>query len=162
MPTTELHLLRHAHAGDPAKWRGDDFARPLSEKGRDQADRLGRHLAAIGFSTDALIASPRARARETADVVAEHLQVPVRLDDRLAGPLSAAVVERILADAGDPARPVLVGHDPDFSELLALLTGAGAITLRKGAMARVDVDRPLTLGEGVLGWLLPPELIPAK
>ncbi len=162
MPTIELYLLRHAHAGDPAKWRGDDSERPLSSKGRDQAERLGRHLAAIGFSTDALIASPRARARETAEIVAERLGVPVRLDERLAAPLSAAVVERILADAGDPVRPVLVGHDPDFSELLALLTGAGAITLRKGALARVDIERPLTLGGGLLGWLLSPELLPAK
>jgi phosphohistidine phosphatase len=162
MPTIELYLLRHAHAGDPAKWRGDDSDRPLSAKGRDQAERLGRHLAAVGFSTDALIASPRARARETAEIVAERLGVPVRLDDRLGVPLSATVVERILDDAGDPVRPVLVGHDPDFSELLSLLTGAGAITLRKGAMARVDVERPLTLGAGVLGWLLPPELLPPK
>jgi phosphohistidine phosphatase len=162
MPRIELYLLRHAHAGDPAKWSGDDSERPLSSKGRDQAVRLGRHLAAIGFATDALIASPLARARETAEIVAEYLRVPVRVDDRLAAPVSAAVVERILADAGDPVRPVLVGHDPDFSELLTLLTGAGSITIRKGAMARVDVERPLTLGEGVLGWLLPPELLPAK
>jgi phosphohistidine phosphatase len=162
MPTIELHLLRHAHAGDPSKWRGDDFERPLSSKGRDQADRLGRHLAAIGFATDALITSPRARARQTAEIVAGHLHAPVRLDTRLAEPISAAVVEAILDDAGRPARPVLVGHDPDFSELLALLTGAGAIALRKGALARVDVERPLTLGEGALAWLLPPELLATK
>ena len=32
-----LHLLRHAHAGNPEAWNGPDAARPLSEKGRDQA-----------------------------------------------------------------------------------------------------------------------------
>ena len=44
-----LHLLRHAHAGDPGAWDGPDADRPLSDKGRAQADRLGAHLVSIGF-----------------------------------------------------------------------------------------------------------------
>jgi len=158
--TTELHLLRHAHAGDPAKWRGADFDRPLSTKGREQATRLGAFLAATGFAPDAIVTSPRIRALQTAEIVAERLGVTWRVDDRLADPLSAATVERILADAGDTSRPVLVGHDPGFSELVRLLTGATRIAMRKGAIARIDVERPLTWGEGALRWLLPPDLIP--
>ena len=60
--TVELHFLRHAHAGDPLKWHGDDAERPLSGKGRDQADRLARMLEAIGFETDAILTSPKLRA----------------------------------------------------------------------------------------------------
>lgn len=157
--TTELYLLRHAHAGDPAKWHGADFDRPLSAKGRAQATRLGAFLAATGFAPDAIVTSPRIRAVQTAELVAERLGATCRIDDRLADPLSAATVERILADAGDPSRPILVGHDPDFSELLALLAGA-EVPMRKGAIARIDVEQPLTPGQGVLRWLLPPELIP--
>jgi phosphohistidine phosphatase len=160
--TVEFHLLRHAHAGDPAKWGGSDADRPLSAKGRDQAERLGAHLAAIGFAPDAVVTSPKVRARETAQLVTTHLRCGYRVDDRLGAPLSPAVIEQILADAGDPVRPVLVGHDPDFSELLALLTGAGEITMRKGAIARVDIERPLAIGRGVLRWLLPPDLIPNR
>ena len=33
----ELHLLRHADAGDPMTWSGDDADRPLSPKGERQA-----------------------------------------------------------------------------------------------------------------------------
>ena len=36
---TELHFLRHAHAGDPETWVGSDDLRPLSEKGERQ-DRI--------------------------------------------------------------------------------------------------------------------------
>jgi phosphohistidine phosphatase len=158
--TTELYLLRHAHAGDPAKWRGADFDRPLSARGREQASRLGAFLAATGFAPDAIVTSPRIRALQTAELVADRLGATWRTDDRLADPLSAAVLERILADADDPLRPILVGHDPDFSELVGLLTGATRIAMRKGAIARIDVERPLTWGEGALRWLLPPELIP--
>ena len=130
--TVELGLLRHAHAGDPAAWNRPDELRPLTDKGQQQAERLGRLLAAAGFVPDAVLTSPRLRARETAELVAERLGVPVRLDSRLGSFLDLATVEAILDDAGRPARPVLVGHDPDFSDLLAQLTGSR----RAGAAAR--------------------------
>ena len=58
-------------------------------------------------------------------------------------------------------RPCLVGHDPDFSELLGELIGLHAIPMRKGALARVDVaDRHVTPGHGQLRYLLPPDLLP--
>jgi phosphohistidine phosphatase SixA len=162
MASIALHLLRHGHAGDPLKWEGDDAVRPLSAKGRAQADRLGAHLAKVGFETDSLLTSPKARARETAELVGRRLGVKAVVDDRLGEPLTIVAIERILADAGDPRSPVLVGHDPDFSELLALLVGATELPMRKGAMARVDLDRPVTPAAGVLRWLLPPDLVPEK
>jgi phosphohistidine phosphatase len=160
MPTIELHLLRHAHAGNPLKWHGPDDDRPLSSKGRRQAERLGALLAAVGFTTGAIVTSPRVRARQTAEIVADRLGIQPTTDDRLAESLSLASFERVMADAGDPGSIVLVGHDPDFSELLGLLTGASLSTMRKGAIARIDAPRPLEPGSAVLRWLLPPELVP--
>jgi phosphohistidine phosphatase len=155
----ELGLLRHAHAGDPAAWDRPDDLRPLSDKGRQQAERLGRLLAAAGFVPDAVLTSPRVRAHETADLVAEHLDVPVRIDRRLGGLLDLASVEAILDDAGSPVRPILVGHDPDFSDLLAQLTGSPGLRMRKGAFALLDVERPLAPGFAELRWLIPPDLL---
>jgi phosphohistidine phosphatase len=155
----ELYLLRHAHAGDPAGWEGPDERRPLSDKGEKQADRLGRFLAGIGFQTDAIITSPKLRAAQTAKHVADRLGVPVGEDGRLAGEVSLDTLEAILRDAGDPTRPVLVGHDPDFTELVAILCGAARVPMRKGALARIDASKPLEPGSGVLRWLVPPDLL---
>lgn len=154
-----LHLLRHAHAGDPSSWNGPDAARPLSDKGRGQSDRVGLHLAGIGFTTDALISSPKLRSVQTAEIVAGHLGITVRIDERLAGSLDLPTVDEVLRDAGDPERPVLVGHDPDFSELVASLSAAAGIPMRKGGLARIEVDRPLQAGGGTLRWLLPPDAL---
>jgi phosphohistidine phosphatase SixA len=154
-----LHLVRHAHAGDPEAWDGPDAARPLSEKGRAQAERLGSYLADIAFRTDAVITSPKLRAAQTAELVAAHLGVKVELDDRLAGSLDLDTLEAVLADAQDPQRPVLVGHDPDFSELLASLCEAQNAPMRKGALARIEADRPLREGGGTLRWLIPPDAL---
>jgi phosphohistidine phosphatase SixA len=155
----ELHLLRHAHAGQPEAWTGPDERRPLSSKGERQAERLGRFLASVAFRPDALISSPKVRAAQTAEIVGDALGIEVRLDERLGGPLDLVAIEAVLFDAGEPVRPVLVGHDPDFSDILGELCGASTPTMRKGALARVDVARPLRAGAGTLRWLVPPDLL---
>lgn len=158
-----LHLLRHAHAGDAMRWTGDDDVRPLSEKGIRQSERLGRLLAGFDEAPDVFITSPRLRASQTADIVARALDARVVVDERLAQPLDLAAIEAILGDAGRADRPCLVGHDPDFSEMLGDLLGLSAVPMRKGAIARVDVpDRHLVAGDGILRYLLPPELLPGK
>jgi phosphohistidine phosphatase SixA len=77
--------------------------------------------------------------------------------------MDVATLETLLRDAGDPSRPVVAGHDPDFSELLAELAGAERIPMPKGALARIDIERPLRAGGGTLHWLVPPDLLkPAR
>ncbi len=154
----ELHLLRHAHAGDPMAWKGLDADRPLSGKGEKQAERLGRFLKDVGFRPDAIITSSKVRAAQTAEIVARHLGIPVTTDERLAGAIDLAGVEAILRHAGDPTRPVLVGHDPDLSDLLEELTGLPGLTMKKGAFVRIDAER-LEPAAGTLRWLVPPDLL---
>lgn len=154
-----LHLLRHAHAGDASAWSGPDEVRPLTDKGRRQSDRLGAYLAGIGFAPDAIISSAKARALETAEIVAGHLGLAVTIDERLGGGLDVATTDAVLADHGDPQQPVLVGHDPDLSDLLATLCDAGDVPMRKGALARIEIARPLGAGGGTLRWLLPPDAL---
>ena len=151
-----LHFLRHADAGDPEAWTDPDAVRPLSDKGRKQSKRLGEHLASIGFEADAFITSPKIRAEQTADLVAEAVGVQVSADDRLASGLDVDVLEAVLAAAGDLERVVVVGHDPDFSELLSQLVGT-QLEMKKGAFARVEIERPLRAGAATLRWLLPPD-----
>lgn len=158
-PDLQLHFLRHADAGDPEGWTGDDAQRPLSDKGELQAERLGSFLSEVGFQPDAIISSPKVRARRTGEVVGAAVGVGVHLDERLAGGFDPATVDAILADAGNPARPVLVGHDPDFSQVLGWLANADGLTMKKGAFARVDVRGPVADGRGTLRWLIAPDLL---
>ena len=160
----ELYLLRHADAGDPAAWDGDDAARPLSKKGRRQVRRLGRWLRDLGWSPDAVVTSPKVRARETAEGMAEELGFdPVAVDERLGGPLEPEALEAIL-EAADPIamRVLLVGHDPDFSDLASTLVG-GPVAMPKGALVRIDLPRRAAApGSGALRWLIPPDALPKR
>ncbi len=153
-----LYLLRHAHAGDPLKWHDDDAQRPLSKKGRRQAEQLGEFLAAHDVRPAALLTSPKLRALETAQLVGVAIGCTPVIDERLGGPLRLATLSRIVADAGRQSLAV-VGHDPDFSELAAQLIGADELSLRKGAAACFAVALPLRRGAATLRWLLSPDLL---
>lgn len=159
--TLEIYLLRHAHAGNPDQWTGDDAQRPLSAKGRKQAERLGRFLAERGFKPDAIVTSPKVRASQTAELLGAQLNVRVETDQRLGMPLDVDVLADIVDDAGGRA-VVLVGHDPDFSELAAALSGTRHLPMKKGALARIDVTPPVREGSGLLRWFVPPDLIASE
>ena len=156
--SVELLLLRHGHAGDPMTWDGDDAERPLSGRGRKQAKRLAAFLEATGIRPDVIVTSPKLRARQTAEPVATALRLRVRVDDRLAGGLDLDGVDALLAETGDPDRPMLVGHDPDFTDIASELVGV-EVPLAKGALVRIDGPRPLIPGSGTLRWLVPPDLL---
>ena len=142
------------------RWTGDDWDRPLSDKGRRQAERLGRLLAAHDEAPDLFITSPRVRAAQTAEIVAGALGAGVVVDPRLAGMLDSGVLSDILAANADAERPCLVGHDPDFSELLGELLGTPPVPMRKGAIARIDLgSRSVVPGRAILRYLVPPELL---
>ncbi len=158
MAKLSLYLLRHADAGNPEEWHESDDVRPLSEKGRLQAERLGLFLADNGFEPDVIVSSPKLRAVETARLVATPLGLPVVVRDELGEPLDLAAVDRLLDAIGSPSRPLLVGHDPDFTMLVSELIGVGELPVKKGALVRVDTGLPLRSGRGTLRWLIPPDI----
>jgi len=122
-------MLRHADAEDGSP----DAERPLSDKGRGQADAAGRALAAMGVELDACVTSPKVRARDTAVLVCKALGVEPEEDRRLeGGPFDPRAVAE-----GRGEEVLLVGHDPDFSLAVNHLTGA-QVRMKKGGLAAVD------------------------
>lgn len=156
----ELYFLRHADAGDPMAWQGDDADRPLSKKGRRQSKALMRLLDDLHLRVDAVLTSPKLRAADTARIVAKAVGKKAHADDRLSIDFGEDTLAALVAEWGPGVRRViLVGHDPDFSHLVSWLAGT-SITMRKGALARLDLaDRSVGAGHGSLRWLLPPDAV---
>ena len=131
-----IYLLRH---GDAEAQNGDDAARRLTAKGERQSVAAGRALAALGAGIDACLTSPKARAADTARLACESLTVEPEVAVELrGGPFDSL---QLTAGRGDV---LLVGHEPDFSDEVARLTGARA-KLRKGGLAIVDASTLLAL-----------------
>lgn len=79
---TVLLLARHGETDWNAEGRLQGHTdRPLNDDGRRQAQALAERLA--GERVDAVYASDLARARETAEIVAAQLSLPVVLDPDL-------------------------------------------------------------------------------
>lgn len=158
-----LYLLRHGKAESRAEWRGDDAARPLTAEGEAAMRREAQALRAMDLALDAIVTSPLARARRTAEIVADELGLSGRLteDERLAPGFDMARLEQLLAALGPAENVMVVGHEPDFSETVAELVGGGDAVMKKGGLARVDVAA-VAAGGGRLVWLLTPSLLGSR
>jgi phosphohistidine phosphatase len=131
-----LWLLRHGDAADGSP----DAERPLTDKGRRQAQAVGVALKALGIELDACLTSPKVRAVETATLACEPLGVEPELEPKLAGgPFDA---QALAAGLGDDV--LLVGHDPDFSAAVHSLTGA-QVRMKKGGLAGVEKGELIVL-----------------
>lgn len=167
MPTSlELYLVRHAVAALRGPDYPDDAERPLTPEGADRWRRSAAGLRELGVVVDLVVTSPFARARETAEILAATLKPKPKLisaDALRPGrkPAEAlALIAKYAAAPRGPSRLAFVGHEPDLSELAARLLGAkGLIEFKKGAVCRLDVDRAMPGGPGVLRWFLPPRAL---
>jgi phosphohistidine phosphatase SixA len=110
-----LILVRHAEAapGEP------DELRPLTPAGRRAARALGERIG--GLHPDAVVSSPLLRARETAVPIADEAGVEAETDERLAPGATVDDVRAAIEDRGETV--VVVGHQPDCSEVVLALTG---------------------------------------
>ena len=113
-----LYLVRHAQAapGEP------DELRPLTREGREQARALGERLRDADARPDAVLTSPLLRARETGGELARAFELEAEQDERLAPGASVEDVRAVVEGRGE--RVVVVGHQPDCSQIAAALTGS--------------------------------------
>lgn len=120
----ELLVLRHAKSS----WKVaelDDHERPLNERGRRDAPRMGRLVGDRRLVPDRIVSSTAVRARATAEAVAEACGF--RGEIVLTRQLYLADPEDCLAlVAAVPAadhRVLLVGHNPCLEDLVEIVTG---------------------------------------
>lgn len=138
-----LLLLRHAKSS----WADEhlsDFNRPLNDRGRQDAPRMGKLLRLHDLVPDLIIASPAKRAASTAKRVADAAgyEGEIRLAEELY--LAEPEVYLELARRADDsvATLMLVGHNPGIEECVGLLAGRGE-TMPTAALAgfRLPIDR---------------------
>ena len=155
-----LYLLRHAEAESPSM---ADFSRRLTEKGIRQAERVGEFLAERGLTCDLILTSPVLRAKETAHIVWEKLGRSADLSEVswLACGMDPETGMEELATYAKFDSVMIVGHEPDFSALIASLIGLGSsdsIAVTKASLTAVDLSR-IASRSGILRFFLPVKLL---
>jgi phosphohistidine phosphatase len=145
----QLWLLRHGEA-EPHDAR-EDHARQLTPRGERQSRAAGAALAALGIEFDAVYTSPRVRALDTAKLACEALGLEPVVEESLSSEFDIADARSLVSAHGADARVLVVGHEPDFSQVVHDFTG-GRTDFKKGGVAAVRLEG----GTGELIVLLRP------
>ena len=151
----ELYFLRHGIAADVGPEGSGDAGRPLTAEGIKKMKEQTRGLRRLGVRPDIVLTSPLVRARQTAEIVRHALGLDSRVVDALAPGCDMARLRDLLGEYRSAQCVMVVGHEPDFSDLIGALTGGSRVLLKKGGLARVDLET-IAEGSGTLVWLLPP------
>jgi len=114
-----LFLIRHAKSS----W--DDTAlpdkdRPLNDRGRRDAPKMGDRLARRDVKPDLILSSPAVRALETAEIIAKKLDYRrknIVVDDRLYAVTADDLLDVVHKLGDELERVMLFGHNPELTEL---------------------------------------------
>ena len=152
--TGTLHLLRHVAAGDRTKWKGNDRERPITKKGRRQADAIAKSLKKSGI--ERIVSSPYERCIQSVKPLAKAIGAKIEVEEALAeGPDIDAAYDLIDSLVG--YNTVLSSHGDVIPASINRLMWAG-LTLEsrfycsKASIWVVEVDN----GRFTTGHYLPP------
>jgi phosphohistidine phosphatase len=164
MPVKTVMLLRHAKSDwDDQSLR--DFDRPLADRGRRDAPRIGKAIRKKGRIPDLIISSPAARARETIEAVVKSagLEASPQFDETIYGAEPADLLKLIRGLPDTSSSVLFVGHNPTFEHLLARLAAADE-HMPTAALAciefQIDHWKDLDDGQGKLVWFVTPKDLP--
>lgn len=153
-----IGFLRHAEAVDSA---GSDFVRKLTPKGLEQAKKAGDFCRRHDLVPDLIITSPVVRARQTAEAVAAATGSDLIEGRWLECGMEPADCFRAISSYSHLGFVLLVGHEPDFSEVIGSLVGLvdpSCLKMRKAALAVVEIAAA-NQGCGQLQFLVPARLM---
>ena len=155
-----IYFVRHASAGQKKFTPKKDEKRPLDSDGIRQSTQMGRILATLDTTVEAVISSPLKRATQTASLVANEIgyEGKLNIENALRPGANYLQFRDMLRKYAKADSVMVVGHNPNFSEFLGHLVAENGsrayIEMKKGAVAKVESAQK----KFVLQWLLTPRL----
>lgn len=117
----ELFIVRHAHAS-LCTIDETDRGRILSDEGLSQAVKVAKYLDLLDVRSDLILTSPFRRAVETAHLIAEFNNgIEIKEETWLSPGMNASTAITALQHYQAMSSLILVGHQPDLSELISSL-----------------------------------------
>jgi len=153
----KLYLIQHAES----KRKEEDPGRPLSDKGCKNIEKMARYASEhLCIEVDRIVHSGKLRAKQTAEVLAEHLNPDIcRVVDKNLEPLADLTIwKKSLAETSEGI--MLVGHLPHLSKLASeLLVGdenMEVVAFKMGGIVCLERDQQ---GRWTIQWMVNPEII---
>ncbi len=157
-----LYILRHALAGDRSARYPDDSKRPITKKGRKEMRAAAKGMRQLDLDFDLILSSPFIRAQQTAEIVRKIFKSDqLSLSENLAsGAKARSLISELNENYASLKNILLVGHEPDLSELVSILTRGDkklSLHFKKSGLCKLAVSK-LRWGRcATLEWLLTPK-----
>jgi phosphohistidine phosphatase len=140
-----VYLMRHAHADTKPSATSEYLDdRCLSEEGQEKLEKSLPFFRSLDIPLEAIVSSPMARARETAEYVARATGLAVQTDELLLPGAEPSCYWRVLrADRLQGVSSVLmVAHEPDLGHFLGTILGGAehAFPFKRAALASITLE----------------------
>ena len=115
--------MRHAKSAWPTG-TGNDFERPLTDRGNKAASRIGGWIQEHDWLPDQIICSPAKRVKQTVDHLCQQIGMDsrtVEYDKRIYEADQSRLMTVLRETNSATAQLLMVGHTPAFSDLLNFL-----------------------------------------
>lgn len=131
-----LLIMRHAHSANGL----NDFDRPLSKRGQEQARMIAEKLEKLQLKIDKLLVSSSVRTKETADLLKKSLIScpPPTLEQGLYNASLDEVLDTLL-EIEDSSILLLIAHNPSVA-MLAEYLGGQYHEFHPGSLAVLSTD----------------------
>lgn len=154
----DLFFLRHAIAENQGPAGSGDAGRPLSEEGTEKMHAVAQGMRRLDIRCEVALSSPYVRARQTAEIVAQVLDMQVQIAPELAPGCDLEHLRAAMQSALGANSVLLVGHEPSLSMMIGELTGGSFVEMKKSALCHVRASR-IEASAGELLYLLPPRVL---
>ncbi|MBX3533642.1 MAG: histidine phosphatase family protein [Xanthobacteraceae bacterium] len=120
-----LLLLRHAKSDWPDGT--DDAMRPLADRGRRDAQEMGKAIVRAGFVPDFAMISAALRTRQTWDLASPQFgkKIPAREENGLYAATERTILEYVRTAPDDAETLIVVGHNPGIERLARSFAKSG-------------------------------------
>ena len=152
-----LYLVQHGEA----KREEEDPSRSLSDKGREDVERITSYVSRLNITVEEVLHSGKQRAKQTAEILAESVKMTKGLSeaDGLA-PLDDP--EKWAERLNNRTNPImLVGHLPHLGRLASILLigdkEKNIVAFKMGGIVCLKRDDE---GKWTLQWMITPDIVP--
>ena len=139
----KLLVMRHAKSS----WQEpglSDYERPLNNRGRKAAPRMGKLLVDEDSVPHVILNSSATRARQTSELLKEAMGFSGQSDEEDSFYLAApqAYIDRLRCLDDDLECAMVIGHNPGLEDLVIQLTGESCVMPTAAiAVIQLDIDR---------------------
>ncbi|MBI2840265.1 MAG: phosphohistidine phosphatase SixA [Acidobacteria bacterium] len=155
----DIFIMRHGIAEDSSP--GGDSQRQLTPEGIARIEEVAAALAILDVCPDRILSSPLVRARQTAEIISRSVSRRTELLGELSPGYQPDDVCGRLAKMEEVESVMLVGHQPNCSELVSYLLGGSSsfgVEFKKGGVSFIQTER-LGPSRGTLVWHMPPKAL---